>query len=111
MEHETFTVLRTPTFKRWFDRLKDRKAKFSIIARIRRLQAGLLGNFKSVGNNVFEVRLDCGPGYRLYATMIDSVVVVLLCGGDKSTQVRDIAQAKRLASSVRAQGGNHEKPF
>lgn len=111
MKQEALTVLRTPTFERWLHKLKDRKAKFSIIARIRRLQAGLLGDFKNVGDDVFELRINRGPGYRLYATMIGSVVVVLLCGGDKSTQVRDITQAKRLASRARAQGGNNEKPF
>lgn len=91
---------RTATFDRWLIGLRDRMARIHVLARITRLEAGNFGDAKSVGNGVSELRIHHGPGYRIYFTRRDHVVVILLCGGDKSTQDADIAIAQRLAKEV-----------
>ena len=68
--------------------------------RLDRLRSGNFGDAKSVGDGVIELRIDYGPGYRIYLTWVGNVLIVLLCGGDKSTQAKDIAKAKRLAQVV-----------
>ena len=93
-------VRQTPIFREWLDQLPDRRAKERIAQRIVRLHAGLLGDAKSVGNGVSELRVDYGPGYRVYFVQRGRVVIVLLCGGDKSSQQRDIARAKKLAADL-----------
>lgn len=90
-------VVRTPAFERWLARLRDGRARAVIAQRITRLADGQLGDFRSVGGGVSELRIDFGPGYRLYFTRRSEDVIVLLCGGDKGSQVRDIARAKTLA--------------
>lgn len=80
----------TVPFARWLERLSDHRARAAILARIDRLKAGLRGDLKSVGAGVFELRVDVGPGYRVYCGLAGSTVVRLLCGGDKRTQSRDI---------------------
>jgi putative addiction module killer protein len=100
---EPLEVRFTQDFVDWLDRLKDRRARRSVEARIDRLQAGNLGDAKPVGDAISELRIDQGPGYRVYFTKIDRIVVVLLCGGDKSTQQRDIALAKLLAAKLRSE--------
>ena len=95
-----FEVRQTETFHLWFEGLCDAMAKRRISQRIVRLQAGLLGDAKPVGEGVSELRIDHGPGYRLYFVRRGVVVLVLLCGGDKSSQQRDVAAAKRLAVEV-----------
>jgi putative addiction module killer protein len=92
-----FTVRRTDSFTDWLDDLKDRRAAARVAARILRLEDGNVGDAKPVGEGVSELRIDYGPGYRVYFMKAGRVVIVLLCGGDKSTQARDIAKAKRLA--------------
>ena len=92
-----FTLLSTPKFKKWIDALKDRRAAVRIFDRIARAEGGNLGDVKSLGEGVSEMRISYGPGYRLYFTRRGPIVVLLLCGGDKSTQMQDIAEAKRLA--------------
>lgn len=89
-----------PEFESWFLRLKDRAGRFRIQARIDRLELGNLGDFKSVGSGVFELRVDHGPGYRIYLARRGDELVILLCGGDKSSQSRDIEKAKRLAEGL-----------
>lgn len=84
-------------FSIWLGRLRDPMARTRIIMRVRRAQKGNLGDVRSVGDGVSEMRIDYGPGYRLYFVRRGSAIVILLCGGDKSTQARDIAEAKRLA--------------
>lgn len=95
-----FTTRRTDTFQAWFDALADRRAQARIAARIVRVEAGLRGDVKSVGDGVSELRVDVGPGYRVYFTTRDRTVIILLCGGDKGSQRRDIAAAKELARQV-----------
>src|SRR4051794_9138999 len=80
-------------FAEWIATLKDRRAKARVVARINRLIGGNFGDHKSVGEGVWELRIDYGPGYRLYYGFIDRVCVLLLCGGDKRTQSGDIKAA------------------
>lgn len=95
------TVETTPSFDRWMRRLKDRTAASMVTIRIRRMQVGLFGDMRDVGEHVFEMRIAYGPGYRLYGTRAGSSIIVLLCAGDKGSQARDIVKAKRMAKSFR----------
>ena len=90
-------VIKSATFDRWIASLRDRKAVLRILVRIDRLAAGLTGDAKPVGEGVSELRIDHGPGYRVYFIRRGSTVVVLLCGGDKASQRGDIAAAKAIA--------------
>ena len=90
-------VVQTETSKKWFKKLKDYTAKFAIGQRIERMQQGNFGDSKSVGDGVFELRVDVGKGYRVYFTNDGKEIVILLVGGDKSTQDSDIAKAKKMA--------------
>lgn len=83
-------------FQEWLHNLKDIKGRAAIRARIERVGLGNLGDCKSVGDGVSELRISYGPGYRVYFGQEGSKLVVLLCGGDKSTQKRDITKAKEL---------------
>lgn len=80
-------------FEHWLDALRDRRAVARIVARVNRLAAGNFGDCKTVGDGVSELRVDCGPGYRVYFARVGSTVVLLLGGGDKSTQRADIERA------------------
>ncbi|SIT67174.1 putative addiction module killer protein [Ectothiorhodosinus mongolicus] len=93
-------VFKTEEFARWFTRLRDRKAKARIQARIDRLEQGHFGDVESVGDGVSELRLFYGPGYRIYFTRRSSVIVILLTGGDKGSQSKDVAKAKALAQQL-----------
>ncbi|MEX0827963.1 MAG: type II toxin-antitoxin system RelE/ParE family toxin [Haliea sp.] len=95
-----FEVYKTEEFARWFRKLRDRQAKSRILARIDRLEQGHFGDTESVGGGVNELRLFYGPGYRIYFTRRSSFVVILLTGGDKSSQSKDIAKAKELAQQL-----------
>mgnify|MGYP001461217922 CR=1 FL=1 len=91
-------ILQTDAFRKWWTGLRDERARGVITARIDRLGYGHEGDVKSVGDGVSELRIHHGPGYRVYFQRRGDVLVVLLCGGDKSTQQADIRKAKRLAS-------------
>jgi putative addiction module killer protein len=93
-------VRQTDLFKNWFAGLRDAGAKRRIAQRIVRVQSGLLGDVKPVGEGVSELRVDYGPGYRVYFVRRGAEVIILLCGGDKRTQQRDISRAKALAAEV-----------
>ena len=93
-------VRQTPEFSRWLHRLKDDNARARILVRIRRIELGNLGDCSSVGGGVMEMRVDYGPGYRVYFVRQGDTVVILLCGGDKRTQHRDIKQAKALEEEL-----------
>ncbi|BAV65773.1 addiction module antitoxin RelB [Sphingobium cloacae] len=97
---DSMETQQTPAFADWFDGLRDRKAKSKIAGRIARFELGLMGDVKSVGDGVSEARIDFGPGYRLYFTRRGNRLIVLLVGGDKSTQQRDIARAKDMAAQI-----------
>ena len=90
-------ILRTAEFDSWLDGLKDRLAKSSVQARIDRLINGNAGDVKPVGEGVSEMRIHVGAGYRVYFTRLDMTVVLLLCGGAKNNQNRDIARALEMA--------------
>lgn len=83
-----------PVFLEWLAGVRDKLAKSRILKRVERLQLGNFGDCKFVGNNVWELRIDHGPGYRVYYSIVDKKIVLLLCGGDKSTQSKDIEKAK-----------------
>ncbi|MCV9935330.1 type II toxin-antitoxin system RelE/ParE family toxin [Boseaceae bacterium BT-24-1] len=87
----------TDTFRKWERRLADQKAKAAIAARLFRLANGLAGDVAPVGGGVSELRIHHGPGYRVYFKRRGQEILILLCGGDKSTQERDIALARKLA--------------
>jgi putative addiction module killer protein len=85
--------------------LKDERARALIASRLDRLAFGNAGDVKPVGQGISELRIDCGPGYRIYFMRRGSEIVILLCGGDKSTQAADIKAAKRLAEKWRVENG------
>jgi putative addiction module killer protein len=87
----------TETFRLWETKLRDRRARTIIAARLMRLAEGLIGDVASVGDGVRELRIHYGPGYRIYFQQRGDTIIVLLCGGDKGTQSRDILTAKKLA--------------
>jgi putative addiction module killer protein len=95
-----FELRQTDAFSAWYDTLADRKAQERIAQRLVRLQSGLLGDVKPVGEGVSELRIDHGPGYRVYFVQRGMVLIILLCGGDKKTQARDIQRAKALKAEV-----------
>ena len=95
-----FEVKQTEVFAEWLGSLRDQEARGRIAARLLRARGGNLGDVKSVGGGVFEMRVDHGPGYRLYFVRQGLVVVLLLCGGDKRTQARDIAKAKQMVKEI-----------
>lgn len=90
-------LIRSATFDSWLSSLRDRRAVARIAARLDRLAAGNPGDAEPVGDGVSELRVNYGPGYRMYFIQRGPVLVILLCGGDKSSQDRDIRQAKVLA--------------
>jgi putative addiction module killer protein len=95
-----YEIRTTDTFENWLKALKDRKAVLAIAKRLDRAIKGNLGDVSAVGDGVSEMRIFFGPGYRLYFTMQNGHLIVLLCGGDKSSQQRDIQKAKELARNL-----------
>lgn len=89
----------TETFRKWRTRLKDERARILVASRLDRLAFGLAGDVEPVGQGVSELRIHHGPGYRIYFQKRGSTIIILLCGGDKSTQAKDIKAAKRLAEA------------
>ena len=90
-------IRRTDTFKNWIHKLQDSRARYRIYKRIERLAEGNPGDVKPVGEGVSEIRIDYGPGYRVYFKDTRKKIIILLCGGDKATQQEDIARAKEIA--------------
>jgi putative addiction module killer protein len=95
---------RSQVFADWLDSLRDTIGKARIIARLRAAEHGNFGDCESVGATVYEMRIHCGPGYRVYFTRRNEVIYLLLIGGDKSTQKRDIKRAVQMALNI----GNEE---
>ncbi len=93
-------IRKTKVFKNWFDSLRDKTIKFRINAWIELLRFGLFGDSKALGDNVSELRMTFCTGYRIYYTMREGDIVLLLVGGDKSTQSKDIELAKKLAGEI-----------
>jgi putative addiction module killer protein len=99
-------VLQTERFRHWMDNLTDHQAQTRITVRLVALQAGHLGDWAAIGGNIFELRLHFGPGYRIYFTYRGNATVILLAGGDKQSQRRDIDTARRVENAIRQQRGN-----
>ncbi|OHD87287.1 type II toxin-antitoxin system RelE/ParE family toxin [Sulfuricurvum sp. RIFCSPLOWO2_12_FULL_43_24] len=95
-----YTIQQTHKFSQWLIKLKDMRARIAIARRLERAQSGNFGDVKSVGERVFEMRVDMGAGYRLYYTMRGNELIILLVGGDKSTQQRDIEKAIEMAKEI-----------
>lgn len=95
------TIQRTTAFITWLTKLKDRRAAARIAIRIDRFASGNPGQTRDLGQGLSEMKIDYGPGYRVYYMRRGEVVYLLLCGGDKSTQAKDIVEARRLAKELR----------
>ncbi|MDI1294193.1 MAG: type II toxin-antitoxin system RelE/ParE family toxin [Methylobacter sp.] len=93
-------IKKTDVYVQWLDDLRDIRARARVLARVERLAAGNPGDVKSVGEGVSEMRIDYGPGYRVYFTRRGNEIVILLAGGDKSTQDADIKTAQGLARNL-----------
>ena len=93
-------IRQTETYANWFDSLRDRKARARIDIRIRRLSLGNPGDVKPIGSGVSELRIDYGPGYRVYFVQRGPMLIILLAGGDKRTQERDIKKSLELARAL-----------
>lgn len=93
-------IRRTDEFDQWIKKLRDAQARVRVLTRMKRLSFGNPGDVKPVGDGVSEMRIPCGPGYRVYYTQKGDQIVILLIGGDKSSQERDIAKAKELAAGL-----------
>jgi putative addiction module killer protein len=96
-----FEIRQTREFSRWFDGLRDRESQARILIRIRRLSLGNIGDVASVGGGLLELKVDYGPGYRVYVMRAGSRAFVLLAGGDKRTQTDDIRRARGLAAHLK----------
>ena len=104
MEEYAINVEAHEKYVKWRDKLKDNRARARIYARIAQIRKyGNFGKCKYVGGGVSELIIDYGPGYRVYYTRVGNTVVLLLCGGDKSTQAHDITLAKQLAKEVKSE--------
>lgn len=100
-------VIESGTFNQWLESLKDRSARARIVKQIQRIQLAeqYVGGWKSLGSGVYECRINVGPGYRLYTSMADSATLLLLAGGDKRSQTRDIEEAKKVLREWRNEHG------
>src|SRR4029078_7098558 len=98
------TLIRSSVFSDWLNRLKDQKAKARILHRLSQASLGNFGDCEPVGEGVAEMRIHHGPGFRLYFVRYCAAGYLLLCGGDKSSQRRDIARAKRMATELKESG-------
>ena len=99
----------TETFRKWRLRIRDQRIRALIASRLDRLAFGNAGDVRPVGQAISELRIDYGPGYRIYYIKRGETIIVLLCGGDKSTQAKDIKSAKRLAAEWREDDGEEEQ--
>ncbi len=95
-----FSIRLLPEFRFWLDGLKDQQVRIRLARRLDKAQRGIMGDVKAVGEGVFEMREHFGPGWRMYYTRRGDTLLVMLGGGDKSTQVADIAQAIRLVATI-----------
>lgn len=96
-----FTFIQSSTFGKWLGKLNDSKAKAVILVRLTQAQGGKFGDCAPVGHGVSEMRIHYGPGYRLYYIQSGKAIYVLLCGGNKSAQARDIKKAQKMAGELR----------
>ena len=95
-----YEIEKTEVFDKWLKKLRDRKAVLAIAKRLDMAITGNFGDVASVGEGISEMRIFVGPGYRLYYTIRKHTIILMLCGGDKSTQEKDIQKAKKIAKAV-----------
>ncbi len=95
-----FKILKTSEFAQWIDRLRDVKGRARILVRIQRLADGNPGDSRSIGEGIHELKIDFGPGYRVYFRNLERTVIILLAGGDKDSQDRDIKFAKEISRRI-----------
>lgn len=100
MLYVIYEIETTPAFDKWLKKLRDRKAVLAVAARLDRAKLGNFGDVKSVGREINEMRIFVGPGYRLYYVIRDGRIILLLCGGNKSTQERDIKKAQAMVKQL-----------
>lgn len=100
-------IRKTEKYAKWIDGLRDMQGRMRILARVERLRAGNPGDVKPIGAGVSELRIDYGPGYRVYFAKRGDVLIILLAGGDKRTQAEDIKTALDLASKLKEIGNDH----
>ena len=98
-----YQVQQTDNFAKWLSKLKDRKATARILVRLEALRQGNVGDSKSLGKGLHELRIHFGPGYRVYFTRKSGLLILLLIGGNKSSQGRDIASARKILADLRAE--------
>ena len=91
------TIRKSSVYIKWLNKLRDPRARARIVARVKRLEEGNFGDVKPAGEGISEMRIDYGPGYRVYYKDTGNEIIILLCGGDKTTQDEDIANAKKIA--------------
>jgi putative addiction module killer protein len=103
---QAFQLAETDEFHNWLGSLADRRAKARIVDRLKRASNGNFGDVKPAGSGVSEMRIDYGPGYRVYFFRRGKELVILLCGGDKKTQKADIARAVRMKGEIERSGGD-----
>jgi putative addiction module killer protein len=96
-------IAKSATFDRWLRKLKDRRAAARVLVRIDRLAAGNPGDVRPIGSGISELRIDYGPGYRVYYLKDGDQLILLLCGGDKSSQDKDIKEAHRIVEDWKAE--------
>jgi len=101
-----YEIETTVAFDGWLKKLRDRKAALAVFSRLDRAKLGNFGDAKPIGDGLCEMRIFVGPGYRLYYVIQEGRIILLLCGGDKSTQERDIAKAKEMLKQLREDYGN-----
>ncbi len=92
-------------FEKWLNGLNDKVAVARILARLKKVEFGSLGDVKTLGDKLYEMRIFYGPGYRLYYAKKGKIIILLLCGGDKSTQSRDIKKAKEILNDLEKKNG------
>ncbi len=95
-----YEIKSTKIFSQWIFKLKDMKGRIAVARRIERMEHGNFGDVKSVGTSISELRIQMGPGYRIYFTKREERIIILLVGGDKSTQQKDIEKAKKLLKEI-----------
>ena len=95
-----FTIQKTDIFDKWLSKLRDTNGKACILARIKRAELGNLGDYKALGNGLHEMRIDSGPGYRLYFTRFEDKIIILISGGNKSSQSNDIKKAYMILKEI-----------
>ena len=101
-----YLIEKSNIFDKWLLKLKDYRAKAKILTQIKRMELGNLGDHKSLGSGIYEIRIDYGPGYRLYYSKIEASIILLLVGGDKSSQLSDIQKAKQMLKELEGKNGD-----